>query len=254
MKYEQLPAPVLAKRLALEAAVEDLTQRVAKTQGGIEHARRRLTGGFQKDQEYRDLRETLDRMVADEPVLKMKLHAAQRTLSNAKSWLDSLPAGTVLEPVDVKVDGHTLEGTRAKIKALEAELAAARAAPSADIEARLRAYVAGLAKPIITGVGKKEQLKIIFGGAGFGPSGPHTDRAEALGLFAFLFPDAMVAALMNEIEQTSSNVCPDVLIEQIEQLAFLEEAQVAAAIANGEDVQRSPSAPPAAVLGVRSRR
>ena len=253
MKYEQLPAPALAKLLALEGAVEDLTQRVAKTQGGIEHARRRLTGGFQKDQEYRDLREILDRMVADEPVLKMKLHAAQRTLSNAKSWLDSLPEGTTLEPVTVDVNGHNLDDVRAKIKALEAELAALNSAPSEDIEQRLRAYVEGLAKPTITGVGRGT-LKIVFPGAGFGPSGPHTDRAEALCLMAFLFPDAMVAALMNEIEQTSSNVCPDVLIEQIEQLAFLEEAQVAAAIANGEDVQRSPSAPPAAVLGVRSRR
>jgi hypothetical protein len=179
----------------------------------------------------------------------MKLHAAQRTLSNAKSWLDSLPAGTVLEPVDVKVDGHTLEGTRAKIKALEAELSALNSAPSEDIEQRLRAYVEGLAKPRITGVGRGETLKIVFPGAGFGPSGPHTDRAEALCLIAFLFADRMVEQLMAEIEDMSVDVCEPVLIEQREQL--VEEALVAAAIANGEDVQRSPNAPPAAVLGVR---
>jgi hypothetical protein len=41
------------------------------------------------------------------------------------------------------------------------------------------------------------------------------------------------------------------LIDEIEQLAYVEKALVAAAIASGEDVQRSPDAPPQAVLGVR---
>jgi hypothetical protein len=40
---------------------------------------------------------------------------------------------------------------------------------------------------------------------------------------------------------------------EIVELAYVEEALVAAAIANGEDVQRSPSAPPQAVLQVQSR-
>jgi hypothetical protein len=41
------------------------------------------------------------------------------------------------------------------------------------------------------------------------------------------------------------------LTDEIDQLAYVEEALVAVAIADGEDVQRSPSAPPQAVLGVR---
>jgi hypothetical protein len=41
------------------------------------------------------------------------------------------------------------------------------------------------------------------------------------------------------------------LEHEIEQLAYVEEALVAAAIADGEDVQRSPGAPPQAVLQVR---
>ena len=251
MKYSSLPAPVLAKLLALEEQVEDLAQRSAKTTAGIEQARRRLSGSFSKPSEADDLNASLKQLLSDKPAIEMKLHAAQRTLSNAKSWLDSLPAGTVLEPVDVKVDGHTLEGTRAKIKALEAELAAARAAPSSDIEQRVRRYVASLAKPQISGVGKNETLKIVWPGAGFGPGGPRTDRADPLCLFAFLFADQMVDKLMAEIEDMAVDVCEPVLIEQREQLAYVEEALVAAAIANGEDVQRSPNAPPAAVLGVR---
>jgi hypothetical protein len=61
----------------------------------------------------------------------------------------------------------------------------------------------------------------------------------------------MVAGLLGLIEHTSTNIVPDVLISQIEQLAYVEEALVAAAIANGEAVERSSKAPPAAVLGVR---
>jgi hypothetical protein len=39
MNCAQLPAPLLAKLLALEAAVEHLTQRVARTQDAIVTAR-----------------------------------------------------------------------------------------------------------------------------------------------------------------------------------------------------------------------
>jgi hypothetical protein len=41
------------------------------------------------------------------------------------------------------------------------------------------------------------------------------------------------------------------LTDEIDQLAAVEEALVAVAIADGEDVQRSPSAPPQAALQVR---
>jgi hypothetical protein len=41
------------------------------------------------------------------------------------------------------------------------------------------------------------------------------------------------------------------LIDEIERLSYVEEALAAAAIARGEAVQRSPSAPPQAVLQVR---
>ena len=136
MKYSSLPAPVLAKLLALEEQVEDLAQRSAKTTAGIEQARRRLSGSFSKPSEADDLNASLKQLLSDKPAIEMKLHAAQRTLSNAKSWLDSLPAGTVLELVEVKTDGRTLEEVRAKIKALETELAALNSAPSSDIEER----------------------------------------------------------------------------------------------------------------------
>jgi hypothetical protein len=250
MKNSNLPAPVLAKLLALEEAVEDLTQRVVKTHDGIEHARRRLTGGFRTPAEGDDLNASLKQLIADKPAVEMRLHAAKSVLSNCKAWLEALPPNTALEPVDVEPDGHNLADVRAKIKALEAELAALRAAPSADVEQRIRDYVLSMAKPTITGVGKGEKLKVIWPGAGWGPSGPYEHKAEVLPMLALLFPEQMTAALMAEIDTHSSDVCPDVLIKQIDQLAYVEEQLVAAAIADGADVERSPNALPQAVLQV----
>jgi hypothetical protein len=251
MNYRELPAPVLAKLLSLEEVVEDLTQRVTKTHTGITSARTRLTAGFRNRTEGDDLNASLKQLISDAPVLEQKLHDAQRTLSACKAWLDSLPEGTTLEPVTVDVNGRDLPSVRAKIKTLEAELAALRAAPSADVRQRVEDYVHSMARPTITGLGKGERIKVVWPGAGFDTRGPREDRAEVLSLMALLFPDAMVAALMGEIETHSSDVCPSVLTDEIERLAFLEEILVTNAIADGKDVQRRTSAPPQAALGVR---
>jgi len=72
-------------------------------------------------------------------------------------------------------------------------------------------------------------------------------------------PDTMVAALMREVERMANGPLPQAarhkriaaLEREISELAYIEEALVAAAIADGEDVQRSPGAQPHAVLGVR---
>jgi hypothetical protein len=65
--------------------------------------------------------------------------------------------------------------------------------------------------------------------------------------------------LMREVERMTSGATPvgqraariAALEAELAELAYIEEVLVAAAIANGEDVQRSPSAPPQAVLGIR---
>jgi hypothetical protein len=89
--------------------------------------------------------------------------------------------------------------------------------------------------------------------------GPIEHRAEVLPMMALLFPDAMTAALISEVERMANEPLPQSerkkrvaeLEAEISELAYVEEALVADAIARGEDVQRSPSAPPQAVLGVR---
>jgi hypothetical protein len=172
-----------------------------------------------------------------------------------------LPEGTTLEPVEVKTDGHTLDEVRAKIETLESELKVLRGLPhaSADIESRLRTFVESQARPVITGIGKNETLRILFPGCGWDNSGPKEHKAEALTLLTFLFPDVFVSRLMHQIEDETSKVIPikdrAARAAQIEdglvELAYVEEALVTAAIADGKDVQRSPNALPQAVLQVR---
>jgi hypothetical protein len=67
---------------------------------------------------------------------------------------------------------------------------------------------------------------------------------------ALLFPDAMVAALMRDVERMANDPLPQAarqkriaaLEHEIEQLAYVEEPLVAAAIADGEDVQAGGAA------------
>ena len=247
MNRSKLPAGVLSKLIQLDEQVEDLTREVANTEQGIANARRRLSGSFTSERECDDLRATLDQLVNDKPMLEKKLHAAQSVLSACKSWLDGLPPHTVLELVATDVSGHTLEQVHNKLAAAKAELAALRAVPtpSVDIEQRIGAYVQSMARPTISGIAKGEKLKVIWPGAGWDTTGPREDRADILPLMALLFSDAMTAALISEVERMASDPVPikeratrmAALTDEIEQLSYVEEALVAAAIADGEDVQ-----------------
>jgi hypothetical protein len=260
MNRRDLPAAVLSKLIELSDTAEFLSDKVTETEQGIASARARLTGGFRNETEYDDLRGTLKQMVNDLPVLRRRCDAAQSTYSACQVFLDQLPDDATLEPVTIHVDGHDLDEVRAKLGAAQAELAAlcAMPTPSADIEERIRAYVEAMARLQISGIGKSERFKVVWPGAGWDARGPREDRAEVLPMMALLFPDAMVAALMREVERMANEPLPlaarhkriTELEAEISELAYVEEALVAAAIARGEDVQRSPSAPPQAVLQV----
>jgi hypothetical protein len=131
-------------------------------------------------------------------------------------------------------------------------------APSADIEARVRDYVRGLA-PKVRGIDPGERLSIVWPGAQT-PSGYIAETTcDPLALIAALFPDCMLSLVMTEVERMANDPLPvgqrppriAALERELDELRRVEEALVAAAIASGQPVRRSPSAPPAAVLGVR---
>ena len=93
MKQNSYPSHVQAKLDELAQTSEYLAEQVSKTKAAITSTRQRLSGGFQTDQEFTDLRVTLDQLVADQPVLERKLRDAQFTLADCKAWLEALPHG-----------------------------------------------------------------------------------------------------------------------------------------------------------------
>jgi hypothetical protein len=102
-------------------------------------------------------------------VLKRRRDAAQSTYSACQAFLDELPDDATLGPVEVKVEGHNLKEVRARLAIAQAELKTLRALPtsSADIKERIERYVAEMARPTITGIGKGERLKVFLAGLRF---------------------------------------------------------------------------------------
>lgn len=159
-------------------------------------ARERLGGGFQRDQEYKDLRVTLDQLIVDKPALERKLNAAKYILADAKAWLDALPDDAVLELVaSTKPDGFDLDAVQSRIRDAEDEAQRLRGVPvpPPDIKERVREYVATLARPKVSGIG--QQLRV---------SWPNDTAA----LLALLLPDETTSALMREIERQSNLPMP----------------------------------------------
>jgi hypothetical protein len=158
--------------------MEHRSRKVADTQCGIDAARTRLTGGFRKDQEYDDLRRTLDQMIADKPVLETRLHRTRHMLSACKAWLDELPEGTQLKIVNVRPNGHDLGDVRKRIKDAKDELALLHdvPTPAPDIRDRVDDYVQSLVQPEVSGIGAGQKLVVKW------PSSPPALRSQPTNL------------------------------------------------------------------------
>jgi hypothetical protein len=261
MNYDALCQPVLTKLLSLQEAVAAIKTEADKVERGIEDRRARLWGNVRRaDDNPRLLEAELNRLLADQKVLQMRLQAEQSVLSACKAWVDGLPAGTKLEPVPVTADGHDLAGVRRRINAANAELEALRRAPapSDDIEARVWGYLRGLT-PKVRGIGPGERLSIVWPGAQTATAYISEHTCDPLALLAALFPDRMLSLVMTEVERMANDPLPvaqrppriAALERELEELHRVEEVLVAAAIAAGQPAHRSASAPPAAVLGVK---
>jgi hypothetical protein len=111
----------------------------------------------------------------------------------------------------------------------------------------------------VRGVGVGERLSIVWPGAQT-PSVYYAEHScDPLALLVALFPDRMLSLVLTEVERMANDPVPlaqrpariAALERELDELTYVEEALVAAAIAANQPVHRSPSAPPAAVLGVR---
>lgn len=198
MKRNHFPDHVEAKLEQWEREVAHLTQQVSRTEAAIASARERLTGGFEKDQDYRDVRATLDKLIADEFILGSKLAAARSTLADAKAFLAALPDEAVLEPAaPVKSNGCDLHTVRRRIQDAEDEVKRLRAVPvpSADIKQRIEGYVGLLARPRVSGIAKGETLRVSW-------------PDDATSVLALLLGDRMVEVLSQEAERMANDPMP----------------------------------------------
>ena len=105
------------------------------------------------------------------------------------------------------------------------------------------------------GIGAGETLKIVWPSSTQTASGPDEHSCEPLAIFAMLFLAKLADAAMGRAHGERSYPWPSVgiaaLEREIDELSHVEEALIEAAIARGENVRRSQSALPQAVLGVR---
>jgi predicted nucleic acid-binding Zn-ribbon protein len=238
MRRNLIPIEVQGKLDKFEREVESLTKRVAKTEGGIAGARERLSGGFQKDEDYNDIRATLDQLVAELPKFQRKLDDAQYVLADCRAFLEDLPDDVTLQPVaPVKPNGADLASVRRRIANAEDEIAQLSAipVPASDIESRVQEYVNALARPKVTGVATGQRLQVTW-------------PDDVIAVLALLLPDQMTSALVQDVERQSNAPMP--LAERKKRIAELK-AQVdtlqRAALALGD----SNGLPPEVVLGVR---
>jgi septal ring factor EnvC (AmiA/AmiB activator) len=242
MRANHFPSHVQTKLDQFEQAVERLTQQITKTQDAITGARQRLSGGFQRDEEYRDMRATLDKLLADQPILENKLDCARYTLTDCRAFLQALPDDAVLEPVaPVQPNGFDLDTVQRRIKGAEDEVERLRGVPTpaSDIEERVREYVAALARPQVSGIATGQRLQVLW------PS-------DVIAVLALLLPDEMVSALLREVERQSNLPMP--LPQRKKRIAELQaeiDTLQRQALALGAGTSELP---PAVVLGVRVAR
>jgi hypothetical protein len=193
--------------------------------------------------EYQDLIVAVREAVAEQPRLSARASAAEATARRCRQWLESLPEGTQLRLRAVDVDGHDLGSVRARIKECEGELERLRRAPtpSPDLEERLKAYVASLGEPEISGFQAGETLHVFWPNSG----GP-------ISLAAVLAPDVVTAALLRKVERMANTPLP--MAQRKQRMAVLEHevtelCYLAAALAAAGDQRAWDGLPPWAILG-----
>ena len=173
--------------------------------------------------------------------LATKRHCLAHSISGPSAHVN--PSDAVLEPVaPIKPDDDlSLDDARQRVADIEDEIAQLRAVPtpSPDVEKQIKAYVAALARPRVSGVASGQQLRV---------SWPN----DVIAVLAMLQPEQMVAALVKEIDRHANLPLPlDERKKRISELEAEVEALQRRALALGADVCTMPAA---IVLGVRVSR
>jgi hypothetical protein len=246
MELSQAPAFVAAKMVMLADARAAAATRADELTAQISDLRDRWSGRTNRQGDHPEkLRIELEQRLEEEKALQRQRPIEADILGRCRAWLAALPPGTVLEQVRPAVeDGLPLPAVRTRIKKLQNQVEAMRRVPipAPDIQDKIKAYVQGLTRPNIGGIGAGEAFAVRW------PNGLHE-------LLAFVEPDAMAQRLMVEVNRVANTPCSLAEREQwiaeaeaeIDRLQRTEEAIV---VATG--APRQPGCPPWAVLGVKA--
>jgi hypothetical protein len=246
MKLSEAPAFVAAKMAMLAEARAAAAARADQLTTKIAHLRDRLDGRVLREGDTAaDLNSDIRLLLAEQKRLQDQRPIEMAVIDNCKTWLASLPAATVLEPLAAVVEeGLPLSEVRDGIRKRQASVSALKRVPvpAADTKAKVQAYVEGLGRPVIGGIGTGETLTVRW------PTEWHA-------LVAFLQPELLAERVMMAIDRITNTPCslPErkqriaKLEDEIEQMMRIEEAIVV-----DTGAPREPRRPPWVVLGVKA--
>jgi hypothetical protein len=280
MKPNQLSQPILLRLLQLDERATSL----AKVADGAEHEVNFARAVMRNEATpkgaigvttLKQLQALIKAVETSFPALleaaktaRLNADAAQRVASAVKSWVDGLPSNAKLEPLHVNVDGHDLQTVREQLRIAQTELRTLQDAPipAPDIADRVRDYVEALqrgARPALRGIRRGDLLQIHWpshaAASRTNLNGFDTASANPLLMSALLFPEHLVAVLMQQIKADCSQPLPidqrqqriAELQAQLEQLWRVDCALIDRAVAAGAaDAVHDATAPAAALLGV----
>jgi DNA repair exonuclease SbcCD ATPase subunit len=195
MRRIEAPTSVWDKIKSMEATAEQLQEELARMNRSVEQAKQRLTGGFERSEQWEAARTALKDLQDDQRILGGRLGTAQSTLETCKQWIEELPDDTILELVKVDVDGLDLVRTVTRIKEHKDEIDELSDVPilKKNYKQDIAKYVKSLSEPDLEGIGPDEELRVIWGRCSDMPS-----------LLAFLMPDKMIEALTHLAERKAN--------------------------------------------------
>jgi hypothetical protein len=246
MDLSQSPGFVAVKIALLSDACATATIRADELNAQISDLRDRWSGRTTRQGDHPErLRIELEQRLEEQKALQRQRPIEADILGRCRAWLAGLPSTAVFEQVipDVE-DGLSLPVVRGRIKKLQIEVEALKRVPvpPSDIREKVHAYVQGLTRPVVGGIGAGEALTVQW------PTGLDA-------MMAFLRPDVLAERLMIAINQIANSPCPPAerehriaeLEREIDRLQRIEEAIV---VATG--APREPGCPPWVVLGVKA--
>jgi hypothetical protein len=213
MNLHEAPAFVAVKLATLSDGCATATIKADQLTAQIANLRDRFNGRVIRAGDHPEkLRIEIEQRLEEQKALQRQRPIEADILGRCRAWLAGLPSTTVLEQIIPDVENKlSLSDVRARIKKLQnqVETLANVPIPGSDIREKVQAYVQGLTRPIIGGIGAGEAITVQW------PTGLHA-------LMAFLQPDLLVDRLMIAINQIANTPCPLAQREQrIAQLAGL---------------------------------